>query len=276
MVARYCSRIVVMQQGESSSRARPRTCWPAAASLHPQAARGDAARLPARAPAEAQTPIVAVRDLVVDYPGQAGLFPQGGGQARAARHQPGGAPREVVAVVGGSGSGKTTLGQRDRRPGQADRRRHPVQRQADLPERRGWLGLPAELPDGLPGPVFLARPAHDHRPARRRAAAAGPGHGRGRQEGARRRGADRGRPRRRLRRALSARALGRPAPARGDCPRRWCAGRASSSPTSRSRRSTSPCARRCWSCSPNCSASTASPACSSAMISAWSSRSPTA
>jgi peptide/nickel transport system ATP-binding protein len=112
MVARYCSRIVVMCQGEVVEQgasadilARPQHPYTRkllAAMPH----RGEPRDLP-----QAKTPIVSVRDLVVDYPGRQRFFRKSAPKRALHGISLDVRPGEVMAVVGGSGSGKTTLGQ---------------------------------------------------------------------------------------------------------------------------------------------------------------------
>ncbi len=77
---------------------------------------------------------------------------------------------EVVALVGGSGSGKTTLGRTI--AGLVQETEGEILFRGASADA-DWRGLSAELPDGLPGSLLFARPAHDHPGAGRRSAPAG-------------------------------------------------------------------------------------------------------
>jgi peptide/nickel transport system ATP-binding protein len=110
MVARYTEKMIVMQQGEVVE-AGP-TAQMLARPQHPYT-RKLLASMPQRVPARAvatEAPIVAVRQLAVDYAGHRRLFSKTASKRALHGIDLVVHPREVVAVVGGSGSGKTTLG----------------------------------------------------------------------------------------------------------------------------------------------------------------------
>jgi peptide/nickel transport system ATP-binding protein len=111
MVARYTSRIVVMEKGAIVEQGRTEDLLDAP--QHPYT-RKLLSSLPFRNAARAidasRAPMVSARNVVVDYPGRKSLLKKG--RPKRALHgvsidiHEG----EVVALVGGSGSGKTTFG----------------------------------------------------------------------------------------------------------------------------------------------------------------------
>ncbi len=264
VVAEMADRVIVMRHGRmveegecrpiSSHARRPTTrasCLPPCrASAPARAGRKPTRRTRSVGSTErAASPVAAVRDLHVRFDLRGGFF----GRVDRRVHAVEGvsfsiAPNETLSLVGESGCGKSTTAKalaglvpyqrrhRDRRP------------QPGRPRPRRAQGGPPRRADDLPGSLCLARPAHARRRPRCRAAA-DPRHRLRRRAQRAGRGAVRARrPVGRPDGALSARVLGRPAPAHLHRPRSGACGRSSSSPTRAFRRSTYRCRRACWSC----------------------------
>ncbi len=109
MVARYCSRIVVMEKGDIVEQGA--TVDLLAAPKHPYT-RKLLASLPVRGAARdvaVADPVVSVRDLQVNFSTRTGIFGRSGRKAAVKGVSFDIRPGEVLAVVGGSGSGKTTV-----------------------------------------------------------------------------------------------------------------------------------------------------------------------
>ena len=111
MIARYTDRIIVMCKGEIVEEGATQDLL--RQPKHPYTRKLLAAmprRLSLRHVPDTGTPIVDVRNLVIEYKGRQGFFRKEAGKRALHGIDLSIKPREVVALVGGSGSGKTTLG----------------------------------------------------------------------------------------------------------------------------------------------------------------------
>ena len=110
MVAHYTERVIVMQNGVVVEEGKTEQLL--AAPQHSYT-RKLLSAMPRRGPARSiarATPLLSVRDLVMEYPARAGLFRSSEPMRALKGVSLDVYEREIVAVVGGSGSGKTTLG----------------------------------------------------------------------------------------------------------------------------------------------------------------------
>ena len=161
-----------------------------------------------------------MRGLTKHFPVRAQVRTRGRGSARAVEDVNFSIyPGETLGLVGESGCGKTTVGRLILRLEGADVRRDRVRRWTNLSHRlaRRASRLNPALDSGyLSGPLLVAQSAHDGRPDRRRAAGTSTSSRptARRLLTPRRRIARPGRPAAGARRALSASAFRRPAPAR--------------------------------------------------------------
>jgi peptide/nickel transport system ATP-binding protein len=110
MVARYTDRVIVMQHGAVVEAGPTAQLLAAPKQDYTRKLLEAIPRRHATRTLEDEAPVVAVRNLVFDYPGKRKLFVKAAPKRVLHGIDLEIRPREVVAVVGGSGSGKTTLG----------------------------------------------------------------------------------------------------------------------------------------------------------------------
>ena len=192
-------------------------------------------------------PVVEARDLTRVYEVRRGLL-----REPARLQAVGGVSFTIeagrtLAVVGESGCGKSTLARvvaLIEPPTAGDAAARGVD--AVTRRRRRAARAAQDGADGVPEPLRLAQPAQEDRRDPRGAARDQHRRSAPAERGRARAGdAGQGRPAARALRALSAHVLRRPAPAHRDRARADARARRWSSPTSRSRRSTCRCRRRC-------------------------------